>query len=237
MLDALLIAHGSPRAPDGPEAALAGLAHQTAARLPGARVASATLAVPEALPAALRCLEGGRRLVVVPHFMSDGWMARQLVPERLRALTDRPFELLRPFGLWPATRALCARRALEATRRLGAQAAETTVVLAAHGSPSDARPGAAARDAAGVVAQAGGFRAVTCGFIDEQPSVAAAARTDGPALCLPFFAQRAGHVLRDLPAALAEAGFDGPLLDPVGQDPGVPDLIAGQLREAVTLAA
>ncbi len=46
------------------------------------------------------------------------------------------------------------------------------------------------------------------------------------ALCLPFFAARGGHVVEDLPAALAEAAFRGTVLEPVGLDPRVPALIA-----------
>jgi sirohydrochlorin ferrochelatase len=57
------------------------------------------------------------------------------------------------------------------------------------------------------------------------------AKTFGPgALCLPFFAARGGHVIDDLPEALAEAGFSGRLLDPVGLDSRVPGLIAAALR-------
>ncbi|MDT8346035.1 MAG: CbiX/SirB N-terminal domain-containing protein, partial [Thermohalobaculum sp.] len=55
-------------------------------------------------------------------------------------------------------------------------------------------------------------------------------RIDGPALCLPLFAGRAGHVEDDLPAALAEARFSGPTLAPIGTDPEIPALIAAALR-------
>ena len=41
-----------------------------------------------------------------------------------------------------------------------------------------------------------------------------------------------GHVEKDLPEALARAGFRGRILPPVGQDDRVPGLIAEALRQA-----
>ncbi len=60
---------------------------------------------------------------------------------------------------------------------------------------------------------------MTTGFVEETPSLADAARDLTPAICLPFFALRAGHVVDDVPAALAEAGFTGPLLPAIGEHP------------------
>ena len=52
-------------------------------------------------------------------------------------------------------------------------------------------------------------------------------------ICLPFFALRAGHVENDIPEALADAGFTGPLLPAIGEHPCVPKLIAASLAHAV----
>ncbi|MCB1372036.1 MAG: cobalamin biosynthesis protein CbiX, partial [Rhodobacteraceae bacterium] len=73
---------------------------------------------------------------------------------------------------------------------------------------------------------------VRVGFVDEEPRLAVAARLPGPALCLPFFAARNSHVEVDLPEALAEAGFPGPILPPVGTDAAVPRIIADGLARA-----
>ena len=44
-----------------------------------------------------------------------------------------------------------------------------------------------------------------------------------PAICLPLlFATRAGHVQFNVPAALTEAGFTGPLLAPIGDGREIP---------------
>ena len=57
---------------------------------------------------------------------------------------------------------------------------------------------------------------------------------DGPAICLPYFASRAGHVEVDVPGALAKAGFPGPLLAPIGADAEVPGIIAAALARAAS---
>lgn len=222
------MAHGSPSDPAPQEAAIAALARTVAARLPGWRIMGATLAAPGVLE---RALEAGPTSVY-PLFMSDGWFVSRELPRRLGAAGRADIAILPPLGIDPALAALCASCAREAAAAAGFAIAETTVILAAHGSPKDPRPAAAAGNVAQSLRETGGFRAVATGFVDEAPRLADALRVEGPALCLPFFAARAGHVTGDLPEAVAEAGFRGPVLGPIGADPGVPDLIAGALRRA-----
>jgi sirohydrochlorin ferrochelatase len=225
---ALIVAHGSPSDPAPQEAAIAALARTVAARLSGWRIKGATLAAPGALE---RALEAGPALVY-PLFMSDGWFVSRELPRRLGAAGHARIAILPPLGLDPALAALCATRAREAAAAAGFAIPDTTVILAAHGSPKDPRPAAAAANVARYLREKGGFRAIATGFVDEAPLLADALRAEGPALCLPFFAARAGHVTGDLPEAVAEAGFRGPVLGPIGADPGVADLIAGALRRA-----
>lgn len=236
---ALIVAHGSPSAPEGPQTVLHGLASATRALLPGGwTVRGATLAPPGAMAAALRGLPPGGRPLVYPHFMADGWFSGEELPRRLREDGAEGFEILPAFGLDPAVHRLCLRRAVEALRAEGHAPGEAALLLAAHGSPSDPRPAAAARAAARFIAASGDFREVRTGFIEETPFLDEAARMAAPAICLPFFAGHAGHVETDLPAALARAGFPGPLLAPVGTDREVPGIIADALmRQAARHAA
>ncbi|MCL5778365.1 cobalamin biosynthesis protein CbiX [Limibaculum sp. FT325] len=226
----MIVAHGSPSAPDGPEAAMRALAARVAKHLPGWQVRGATLAAHGALGAAVGALRAtGAPLLVYPHFMADGWFVSDELPRRLRLAGAVGAEVLAPLGLDPALPGLCLHRAREGAEAAGIVPGAATLLIAAHGSPSDARPRAAAERVARAVAATGVFAAVRTGYVDEAPYLADAARIEGPALCLPLFAGRAGHVEQDLPEALAEAGFGGPLLDPIGTDEGIPALIAAAL--------
>ena len=233
---ALIVAHGAPSAPDGPSRVMRALGANVAALLPGWAVRGATLAAPGAIAAALKELpETGLpemgRLLVYPHFMADGWFTTEELPRRLGACEAGGFDILPAFGLDPAVLQLCLRRAGEAILAGKYAPGEAALLLAAHGSPADPRPAAAAGAAVRFLARSGLFREVRAGFIDEAPFLADAARIDGPAICLPFFAGRAGHVERDLPVALAEANFPGPVLPPIGADAAVPGIIAAALAK------
>ena len=82
------------------------------------------------------------------------------------------------------------------------------------------------------------FDRVITGYVEEAPFLQdVAGDIDGPALCLPLFALSAGHVTGDVPEALEAAGFDGPLLPPIGAVPQVPALIARAVRRQGVSAA
>jgi len=233
---ALIVAHGQPSAPEGPEADLTRFADAVAAHLPGWRLRGATLAMPGALAAAVAAL--GPAPVVYPLFMADGWFTSTLLPRRLAEAGAPAARMAPPLGLDPALPALMARAARVAAWAHGWDPAETAVLLAAHGSPSKRRPRMAAEIAAHAMGRHGRFRAIRTGFVDERPTVAqTAAGLASPALCLPFFARLNGHVRHDLPQGLAEGGFTGPLLDPIGLDPAIPGLAAAGIAARARAAA
>ncbi len=232
MRSALIVAHGQPSAPAGPEARLAEFAARVAALSPGIAVGSATLAAPGALAQAAERL-GGDALTVYPLFMSDGWFVSDELPRRLRKVVRQEAAVLAPLGLDPELPALARRAALEGCEAAGFAPLETTLILAAHGSPKDRRPAAAARQ---IGESLEGFAAIRYGFVDEAPSIADAASVTGRAICLPLFVDANSHVRSDLPEALAEARFTGPVLPPIGLRPECVGLVAAALREAAVAA-
>lgn len=218
MTDVLLVAHGSPSDPEPPAATLAALAVQVEALL-GAPVRAATLAKPGALEAT-----GTGPALVYPFFMAEGWFTRRELPRRL---AGRAVRILPPFGLEPELPDLVRRIALDAARKAGVDPVAADLILAAHGSRT---PGLAKDTTLAMAAdlrQTTPFRRVLPAFIEEPPHVADVAVRSRGGICLPFFALRAGHVVTDLPAALAD--FAGPLLPPVGEHPDVAALIARSL--------
>jgi sirohydrochlorin ferrochelatase len=237
MPDALIVAHGSPSDPAPQEAAMQALAARTAAHLPGWRVRGATLAAPGALEQALDGLDHPR---IHPFFMAEGWFTRVLLPRRLAAagasgaagapIGRDGLQRTPAFGHAPGLPALCAAWTRQAAETAGIPPRRATLLLAAHGSRVSRASAEGARATAALLGRLAPFARVETGFIEEEPTLAAAARGLGPAaVCLPFFALRAGHVAEDVPQALAAAGFRGLLMPPVGEHPQVPALIAAAL--------
>lgn len=213
--NALIVAHGQPSDPRPAAAALEGLAEKVQALLPGWTVAAATLAEPGALARAVAGLDGG---VVFPMFMAGGWFTRVQIPAKLTEAGAVGWTVLEPFGCDPAVHDLCVT--------LMREAGGTQVILAAHGSFKSSVPSDIAGHVAGrISAETGG--AVRTGFIDQEPQLSSLAGFG--TVCLPFFAAEGGHVSDDIPSALAEAGFSGRILPPVGLDARVPGIIAAAL--------
>lgn len=228
---ALIVAHGQPSDPEPAEAEIARLAAAVDALLPDWRVQSATLAAPGRLAERLAGLGPGG--LVYPLFMAGGWFTRVHLPERLAQAGGADWRVLAPFGEDPALQDLTVALAREALARAGIAAAQGQILLAAHGSFRSPAPSQIARAMAKRLRDELGLARVEPAFIDQSPQIAEVARNLGPGvIVLPFFAARGGHVIDDLPAALAEAGFAGTVLDPVGLDPRVPGLIADALTRA-----
>lgn len=244
---ALIVAHGQPSDPAPAEAELAAFAREVAADLPGWHVASATLAQPGRIAAALAEFGPGASVQVYPMFMADGWFTRVALPERLEAAAPgAEHPVLTPFGLDPALVDVATAAVGAAIAQAGRTAAQAELLLAAHGSFKSPAPAAVATAFGAALGQRTGLASLATGFIDQAPQIAAvgagmmagmkAGQGDRFRLCLPFFAAAGGHVEDDLPAALAAAGFDGRVLPPLGRLPGAAGVVAAALRRSGTQA-
>lgn len=222
---ALIVTHGQPSDPEPAELALAVLAAQVAAVLPGWRVGSATLAAEGRLAAAIGDL--GPTGVVFPMFMACGWFTGTHLPGRLRDAGGGGWRLTMPMGCNPAIQALALAQVQEA---LTQPAGETDLILAAHGSGRSDAPSLIAQNVAGMIGRRLGLRRAMAAFIDQSPRLADLAGFGENALCLPYFAASGGHVVHDIPEALAVSRFKGRLLPPLGSDPRVPLMIAQTLQ-------
>lgn len=223
MKRAIIVAHGQPSDPRPAGAALEVLAAQVQALMPGWSVGAATLAEEGAIARAVAGRPGG---VVFPMFMTGGWFTRVQIPKKLAEAGAVGWTVLEPFGCDPAVHDLCVTLAREA----GAD----QVILAAHGSFKSSVPSDIAVHVAGRIAAEVGAE-VAVGFIDQEPQLASLTGRDG--VCLPFFVAEGGHVSDDIPAALAEAGFTGRILPPVGLDARVPEIIAAAVARGVPVCA
>lgn len=181
---------------------------------------------------------GGAPLIVLPMFMTDGYLARRAVPRAL----GRPARLLTPFGLLPGLPGLIHARARELCEEQGMAPARATLLLVGHGSrQGGGAPRAAVVDQAEQVARAGGFAAVEIAFLEEPPGLdAQLRRCAGDLVVAGFFATPGAHASEDVPRLLAAdpraaarrvawtgaigacAGAVGLLIDALAREAGVP---------------
>ena len=216
------------------EASLGRLAGAVGGHLPGRRIASAMLAAPGALEAALA---GAVSAPVYPMFLADGWFTTSALPRRLSAAGAPKARILPPFGRDAHVQALAGRLAAGAAAERGWGERETVLILAAHGSGRSSRPAIAARETARRIAAAHRFADIRLGFVEEYPGIAEAAAHAGTrAVCLPLFAAAGGHVAGDVPEALDGAEFAGARLAPLGLAGEAPAMIARTLASALASA-
>lgn len=227
--EAVIVAHGSPGDPIPQDEAMAALAAVVASRLPGWRVRGATLASPHSLPDAV---QGLNRPMVYPFFMAEGYFTGEVLPRRLEQLSV-PCRQLPAFGSDESLPELVSKAALAGAAAAGLEPGSSTLLLAAHGSQVSPASRLATQRLAEVLSAKLPFRAIVTGFIEEAPFLPDVARGLGHALCLPLFTLNAGHVLGDVPEALAEADFQGPLLAHIGAHPDVPGMIAATLERHI----
>lgn len=230
MTSAIIVAHGAPSDPDPQEAALQALAQSVNARLPRWQITGATLAKPGALAAALARYPDA---VIYPFFMAQGWFTTREMPRRLTALGYGHLRQLDPFGTDPDLPALMAELALQGAQDAGLDPRAATLLLAAHGSKVSRTSADSTWAMAQEMRARTDFAQVLCGFVEETPFLSDVAKDIGPAVCLPFFALRAGHVAGDVPDALKEAAFQGRLLPAVGEHERAAALIAQALTRGV----
>lgn len=180
----------------------------------------------------LRAFEGlGDDALVFPLLMADGWILRKVLRDALKAAGQGGARVLTPLGLLSGFHALCADLVRDGLRQSGFDREETTVVLAAHGSARGPRPAVCARALCETLESATGVRRVVPGYLEEAPFLKdALAQVPKPAICLPSFVTNAYHATNDVPEAVAESGFVGPVLPAAGTVPEMVQLIADTLH-------
>lgn len=227
--NALIVSHGQPSNPEAGEAEIAALASAVAQHVPEAQIDGVTLAAKGRIEALSAERPGA---LVYPMFMADGWFTQKQLPKRL---ADSAGPQLVSFGLDCTLPMLAARWLRQVSAEHALEPSQVDLVVAGHGSGKSRRVSEATRAFASRVAEGFGPRSVRCGFVEEDPSLTDALTGLGSnAMCLPFFAARRGHVLDDLPEAVAASGFQGIVLDPIGLHPDVPKMIADALSWRAT---
>ncbi|SMP07051.1 CbiX/SirB N-terminal domain-containing protein [Shimia sagamensis] len=221
-LDALIVAHGQPSAPDEAEGALASFLAEIESHGTDCTLGAATLAAPGKLERQLEKLRPGG--LIYPLFMSDGWFVKTNLAKRLG---KAPVKVMTPFGMDAELISLTAN-ALRGTAGFG----KGPLLLVAHGSASGRKaPAQVPLDFGKRLSDALAGYPVHVGFIEQEPLISDVARSVPDAgLCLPFFAMEGDHVQTDVQDALKSAGFVGELLPAISRLTGISQRIAESIQ-------
>lgn len=236
----LLIAHGSER---GDGAVLTLQRHRDALRATGlfGQVEIAFLRGEPAPGKALAAM-APKLVYVVPHFMSDGFLVREAVPQALGisggvshegAAGTHTVRYCRSTGSHRHLPDLVERRLLEVSSAHGFAPKMTAALIIGHGTPRDPASAAHARRMAHALAARGTFREVAIGLLEEPPHVVEALQQLGgqQIAVIGLFAAEGGHAAGDVPDLIAAARRDSDWMPSivyagaVGADPAIPSFV------------
>lgn len=226
----VLAAHGSAR--DG--GANAVLARHVAALGREGRFAEVRGAALVGEPPADLALAGidAATVVVAPLFMTDGYLVREALPGRMAAAGGADgVVMLEPIGADPAIADLAIRRAAALTREQGWSAADTDLLLIAHGNSRDPASSRSVAKQAARIDKPKRFGRVRLAFLEEVPLLDDVVAALGPrTVAVGLFAGDGRHPSEDLARSLAQAPYPVPAIPAIGADPEVPGLIVDAVR-------
>ncbi len=178
-------------------------------------------------------------IVVYPLFLAEGYFTRVRLPELIGAAeVAQPVTMLPPLGVDPALAGLVLERAVRVAAARGFAAAETWLVLVAHGSANHASSRRAADHLARRIAMRWRFAGVTAAFLEEVPRIEDVLRAvPGPAVVAGLFAGEGLHGREDLGRLIAAADrTDLVPIGNVGTWPELADFVAAALRDGAPAA-
>jgi sirohydrochlorin cobaltochelatase len=245
----LLVGHGSARHPDSAAPILA-LAEALKRAGPWSGVAAAFMKQSPGLEGALDRLDAAE-LVVVPVFAGKGYYTETLIPRALGLdgpVTRRDGRVLRltaPAGCHPRIPGLLACRADGVARSGGLTAAETSLLLIAHGSGRPGGAGETPKAIAAAIAAMNHFAEVALVFLEQEPLA-----ENWPDLlrgrqvvALPLLVAQGMHASQDIPPLFGlRAGQSGPvdshgrtvrLAAGLGAEPELVGIIADMANQAM----
>lgn len=232
----LLVGHGE-RLADARNVALQSHVAELRLRLPQALVRAGLLAGEPCLEDALDELRQRRvlHLVICPCFMSAGYFANRVLPDRVaRGAFRGNVRLLPPLGLVERFPLFVMERAISAARGAGVSAADARLIVAGHGSRRSQDSAEATEAIARRIRAMGVFRSVGTAYL-EQPTFLSdeLAALAGVGIVAGLFAGEGLHGSKDVPAAIETSGARAIYTGPLGVDPAVVDVIAAELERAL----
>jgi sirohydrochlorin cobaltochelatase len=154
-------------------------------------------------------------IYVVPHFISEGYFTREVLPRELKLtgpitrLGRRTIYYCDPVGTHPSMTRLLLNRASEVAP--GVPRSSTALVIVGHGTSLNENSAQAIKDQVAVIrSEATGFAEVVDAFMEEEPLVARWDElTAAPnVVVVPFFIADGLHSYEDIPVLLGMSASD-----------------------------
>lgn len=200
----LIVGHGSTHSPDASEPTFL-QAREIRRRRLFAEVHCAFWKEEPSLRMVGYAIEAGE-VYVVPHFISEGYFTRQIIPRELEltgpttAVRGRVWHSCDPVGIHPRMTDLLLRRARETAPQV--DPARTALIIVGHGTAQNAQSAVAIRSQVERLKQAGApYREICDAYLEEEPRLADWEQwCESPqVIVLPFFIADGLHGSRDIP--------------------------------------
>jgi sirohydrochlorin cobaltochelatase len=151
-----------------------------------------------------------REIFLVPNFICEGFYTREILPREFQLVGpitrqgERVLYYCDPVGLHPVMTDLLIRKAQEAVERLGAEAGETCLFIAGHGTPKNKNSTVEVYRQVGLIRERGLFAQVEAMFMEEEPLIKdwAEVAKGQRVVVVPFFIADGLHPAEDIPVML-----------------------------------
>jgi sirohydrochlorin cobaltochelatase len=193
------------------------------------------------------------KVFIVPNFISRGYFTETVLPREfaisgpVSQIRGRTVYYCDPVGTHPLMTEALLHSAAAATSPLAPDPAETSLLIAGHGTLRNKNSATVICEQARKISQAGPYAECLAVFMEETPLVGdwATLTTRPNVIVVPFFIAEGPHFSGDLPQMLGfqDANAKFPLLlrgkrlwyaRPVGQDEKMTEVVLAQVRAAVS---
>lgn len=183
---------------------------------------------------ALAKFDGVKRILIIPYFMTDGYLSRLATTSRLgRYQHDPRISVCPPIGMSPELVGLGGDTAEEYRARNGWTRNEWDLLLVAHGSSKDLASRRGTEKFAAGIGGGTSAKSVVISFIEEAPFVGDVAKElKRPTIVMGLFAAPGGHALDDVPEALENSPVPVDYTGAIGGHSKMIDVIMATLKGA-----
>jgi sirohydrochlorin ferrochelatase len=180
------------------------------------------------------CTIAQGEIFIVPLLMADGYTYGSVLPTLMPDCSPpgTRIHLCRPLGQTPGLAAVAIDWAADLCADRGWSCNETTVIVAAHGTPRSSASSEAAQRLTAAIDRSRRFLSSGTGFLEQSPILADVLRAIRPAPCvvIGYFMDRGIHAGKDIPWIIETSHPEAAYTGAIGCNEKVPELIVDLVR-------